>query len=129
MYEIFAKLMQEKGLTSHYQVYKATGVSQSSLNEWKSGKSVPGVKNMSKLAEYFGVTVEYLLGKEKEKPHVMNDEELSVLIENKVKESLNALVWNDEQAKENIELFSSLSLERKQEALRYLRYLASVKDK
>lgn len=37
-------------------------------------------------------------------------------------------VWSDEQAKLNIELFSKLSDEKKDEALRYLRYLASLQE-
>ena len=40
MYEIFAKLLEQKGVTP-YQVYKATGVAQSSLSDWKNGKSKP----------------------------------------------------------------------------------------
>ena len=36
--------------------------------------------------------------------------------------------WDDEQSKENIELFKSLPQAQKDEALRYLRYLASIKE-
>ena len=66
MYEIFEKLMSERGLT-HYKVSKATGVSQSSLSDWRLGKGVPGAKTLSKLAEFFGVSVDYLIGRETEK--------------------------------------------------------------
>ncbi|MCI6026302.1 MAG: helix-turn-helix transcriptional regulator [Oscillospiraceae bacterium] len=66
MYEIFAKLLEQKGVTP-YQVYKATGVAQSSLSDWKNGKSKPKYEKMVKIADYFGVTVDYLLGKPEQK--------------------------------------------------------------
>lgn len=73
MYEIFAQLLQERGVTA-YQVSKATGVAQSSLSDWKSGKSKPKYEKLKKIADYFGVSIDYLLGEEqKEKPTVDND--------------------------------------------------------
>lgn len=64
MYEIFAKLLKERGVTP-YQVSKATGVSQSSLSDWKNGKSKPKYEKMKLIAGYFGVSVDYLIGNEK----------------------------------------------------------------
>lgn len=61
MYEIFAKLLKEKGVTP-YQVSKATGVAQSSLSDWKNGKSKPKYEKMAAIAAYFGVSVDYLIG-------------------------------------------------------------------
>lgn len=61
MYDIFAELLKEKGVTP-YQVYKATGVAQSSLSDWKNGKSKPKYEKMVKIADYFGVSVDHLMG-------------------------------------------------------------------
>ena len=61
MYQIFAKLMEEKGVT-HYQVAKGAGVAQSSLSDWKNGKSCPRNPTQKKIADYFGVSVSYLKG-------------------------------------------------------------------
>lgn len=67
MYEIFAQLLQERGITP-YRVAKETGVSQGSLSDWKNGKSTPKYEKMIKIAEFFGVSVEYLTtGREPEK--------------------------------------------------------------
>lgn len=63
MYDIFVKLMEDRGLT-HYGVWKATGVSQSSLSDWRLGKGTPGAANLMKLADFFGVSVDYLMGRE-----------------------------------------------------------------
>lgn len=59
MYEIFARLLQEKGITP-YRVSKETGVSQGSLSDWKNGKSKPKYEKMIKIADFLGVSVEYL---------------------------------------------------------------------
>ena len=66
MYEIFERLLQSPNVTA-YQVSKATGISQSTLSDWKNGRSVPKMDKMQKIADYFSVTVDYLLGAEKEK--------------------------------------------------------------
>lgn len=81
MYEIFNKLLKERDITA-YRVAVDTGVSQSSLSDWKKGKSKPKYENMKKIADYFGVSVEYLNGeaddpKPNEKPLINGDEELT----------------------------------------------------
>lgn len=68
MYEIFVELLKANNVTP-YQVSKATGVAQSSLSDWKKGKSKPKYEKMVLLANFFGVSVDYLLtGEEKENP-------------------------------------------------------------
>ena len=61
MYEIFAKLMAERGLTA-YRVSMDTVVSQATLSDWKRGRSTPKLPKLQKLADYFGVSLEYLMG-------------------------------------------------------------------
>lgn len=60
MYKDFEQLIQNKGVTS-YKVSKDTGVSQTALSNWRLGKSVPTTNTLQKLADYFGVTIDYLL--------------------------------------------------------------------
>ena len=59
MYEIYEKLLKENGLTS-YKVAKACKISQSSLSDWKNGKSKPKHDKMIRIAEYLNVDVDYL---------------------------------------------------------------------
>lgn len=67
MYEIFEQLLQKYGLSA-YKVSKETGVTQSTLSDWKRGRSTPKTDNLKKIADYFGVSLEYLVsGKEDEK--------------------------------------------------------------
>ena len=76
MYEYFEYLLQKFGVTP-YKVSKETGVSQSTLSDWKRGISTPKNDKLQKIADYFGVSVEFLMtGKEKEggETYYLNDE-------------------------------------------------------
>lgn len=63
MYEIFLKLLEEKGVTTA-DVCKATGISQPTMSNWKKRRGKIGIATASKIAAYFGVSVEFLYGGE-----------------------------------------------------------------
>ena len=59
-------LLDERGVTPK-QVTDQLGMSNSSFSDWKKGKGSPGVDALSKLAEYFNVSLDWLiLGKTSE---------------------------------------------------------------
>ena len=60
MYEVFEQILQKKGVSS-YKVAKEAGVTQTALSNWKSGRSTPTAKTLQKIADYFGVTIDYLM--------------------------------------------------------------------
>lgn len=60
MYEIFLKLLGEKGVTA-YKVGKETGIASSTFTDWKTGRSVPKQEKLQKIADYFGVSLNYLM--------------------------------------------------------------------
>lgn len=60
MYEIFEHLLQKHNVTP-YKVAKEAGVTQTALSNWKSGRSTPTTKTLQKVADYFGVTIDYLM--------------------------------------------------------------------
>lgn len=60
MYEIFEKLLKEKGLKAA-DVTRATGIKSPVFSEWKKGKSRPNTEKLIKIADFLGVTVEYLM--------------------------------------------------------------------
>ena len=67
MYEVFERLLAEHGITA-YKVAKATGITTATLTSWKKGRYTPKQEKLQKIADYFGVTVEYLMtGKEEPK--------------------------------------------------------------
>ena len=64
MYEIFEQLLKQHGVTA-YRVAKDTGVTTATLTSWKQGKYTPKPEKMQKIADYFGVSLSYLMtGKE-----------------------------------------------------------------
>ena len=66
MYEVFEQLLQKFGVTTA-DVCKATGIGQSTMSNWKSRRNLISGKNAQLIADYFGVSVDYLMtGKEKE---------------------------------------------------------------
>lgn len=64
MYEIFRKLLASKGL-SVADVSKATGISQSTLSNWKKRNNMISMGNAEKIADFLGVSVDYLMGRER----------------------------------------------------------------
>lgn len=86
-YLAFSKLLNERGVTA-YKVSKETGVTQSTLSGWKRGRSTPKTDNMKKIADYFGVSIDYLMtGKESndentstEKDYAKNETERKLLV-------------------------------------------------
>ena len=66
-YEIFEQLCKENG-TSPFACCKEIGLSGGTAAYWKKSGGIPKREALEKIADRFGVTVDYLLGKEKEKP-------------------------------------------------------------
>lgn len=60
MYETFEKLLKEHNVTA-YQVCNETGISRSTISDWKAGRYTPKVDKMQKIATYFDVPLETLL--------------------------------------------------------------------
>jgi len=60
MYEKFAQLLKDRGVTPNV-VASATGIAQSTLSDWKNGKSTPKLDKIIKIADYFGVPVTYFI--------------------------------------------------------------------
>lgn len=63
MYDIFSQLCKSRGVSVR-QVALACGIATSTMSEWKSGRSVPKMDKMQRIADYFGVSLDYLLGRE-----------------------------------------------------------------
>ncbi|MCM1237002.1 MAG: transcriptional regulator [Ruminococcus flavefaciens] len=57
----FNKLTEKTGFMC---LSKATGISVSSLYDWKSGKRLPDINNLIKLAKHFDCRVDFILGRE-----------------------------------------------------------------
>ena len=61
MYERFEILLHEKGIKVS-DVCKATGILSATFSSWKTGKYTPKQDKMELIANYFGVSVAWLMG-------------------------------------------------------------------
>jgi transcriptional regulator with XRE-family HTH domain len=66
MYELLEQLLKERGITA-YRLAKETGVTTATLTSWKKGIYTPKLDKLQKIADYFGVSVEYFMGESEEK--------------------------------------------------------------
>lgn len=62
MYSIFERLLRERGVTVA-DVCKATGIRQSTLSNWKKRNNKLSAKNAELIADFFDVSVDYLMGR------------------------------------------------------------------
>ena len=60
-YQIFERLLRLHE-TTVYRVAKATGISATTFTDWKNGRSMPKADKLKRVADYFGVSLEYMLG-------------------------------------------------------------------
>lgn len=72
MYEIYCKLRDSMGLKDA-DIVKATGITKSTFSDWKSGRSNPKKEKLQKIADFFNVSLDYL----------MTGEDKSVLLDRK----------------------------------------------
>lgn len=99
-WDVFYNLCRGKNLYPN-NVAKEIGISSGSVTLWKKG-TVPNGGTLQKIAAYFGVSVDYLLGKEEEKKPAV-----------------------DPLRQRVTELWEQLDEAGQEEAMRYLEYLRS----
>lgn len=63
MYKVFQELLQKYGIKTS-DVSKATGIRPSTFSDWKRGRCVPKADKLQLIADYFGVSLEYLMNGE-----------------------------------------------------------------
>lgn len=115
MYEIFLKLLEEKGVSA-YKVGKATGIAGSTFTAWKTGRSAPKQDKLQKIADYFGVTLDYLMtGEDQNSPYSDDMADLFVEISrsndvNRIKRLLSYYMDLNEREKDSVDsIVESLS--------------------
>ena len=107
--------------TTPTAVMLALGMSRSNVTKWRRGETKPKLDALEKIAEYLGVTVDYLTGKDdqKEKPveddgpntleeareilrqrgiRVLLDAEAKDFTPEQIKQIVNFIIFTDEQS-------------------------------
>lgn len=101
--EILKTLRKGKSL-SQVEFAQAFNISKGTIAMWETGKRQPDYDTLQKLADFFSVSVDYLLGREDEK---------------KEPESMNASELNDRI----FNVLRDLPEEKKEDVLNYLEFL------
>lgn len=106
--KVLRELREKRGLTLE-QVADAVGLRNQYVSNYELGKRKPDYDTLCRLADFFGVSVDYILGREsEEKPSGNNTEGLE---------------------EEFVRLFKSLPLEDQERELAYLRERANDQGK
>ncbi len=100
-------LRREKGVTV-YDSSKSIGVCHQTISKWENGKAIPSGENAQKLAEYFGVTIDYLLGRNNSSIDdlLTPDEVINITNNKKFLKDFSSL--KDEQQKEVLDFIAFL---------------------
>lgn len=112
-YENFEKLLKEKGVRPS-DVAKATGIKTSTLTSWKQDKYTPKNDKLSLIADYFGVSVEYLTtGIEKSLDEKYGDDMTH----------LYALIRNDAELSKALNKYFTLSEDKRKHITDLIKFL------
>ena len=104
IYERFEKLKERKDVSS-YAVSKGTGITTTTLTNWKKGKYTPKQDKLQLIADYFGVTLDYLVSGEEKEITVPEQTDLWIAIR------------NDKKLLEALEKYMSLSDKKKKHVI------------
>ena len=63
MYERIRLLADAKGINM-VTLGKAIGASSGNMSDWKAGRTSPNVEKLIRIADYFNVSVDYILGRD-----------------------------------------------------------------
>ena len=108
------ELREERNLTQN-DIARAIDTSRTNIGRWEKGINEPAAGYLIKLAEFFEVTTDYLLGLEDE----LGVKKFSAPVKNEKTAELTP------DGKELLEIFNSLEKEYKAQILEYARYFAS----
>ena len=96
-WDVFSKLCNEIGKKPN-PVGKEIGVSSAAIANWKTG-SIPNGETLMKIADYFNVSVDYLLGRTDERNNEKNDDDIFISDPDR-----------DKTAEEFMQMFKKLTL-------------------
>ena len=108
---IILNLMQTKKCDNQ-TLATALNLNRQVVTDWRAGRSKSYTKYLPQIADYFGVSVDYLLGKTEQKEKLTADGGEPV----------------DPKLREALKIMSELPPERQAEAMNYLRFLSNASD-
>ena len=124
IFHIRLKELREKAGYSQYSLADALNIAQSTVGNWEAGKREPNFVTAQRIADFFNVTTDYLLGRTNDpappniKSPVYDDEALELMEEMHKRPELKVLFSTTKKAtRKDIEAVDKL-----------LRHMAGVDD-
>lgn len=114
-YEIFEELCNSRGVKPG-TVSKATGVPTSTLTNWKQGNYTPKQGNLQKIADYFNVSIDYIMNGKEYKSEFTPEQA-----------TLDLLLSQDMELKEALKLYATLSDEKKKHIIETIKMMSEGK--
>lgn len=109
-------LLQPRGISK--KLSEATGISSGNISDWKKGRSKPTAEALTSIADYFDVSIDYLLGRE---PSSETKKDGSA-------EALPPDTTLTPSQKQLVEFAESLTEEEIKKVLSYIRFVLSERD-
>lgn len=135
MYEIFDNLLKEQGVTA-YRISKETGIATATLSDWKNGRSTPKQDKLQKIADYFAVSLDYLVGKTDVR-HTATEQKKEITLTSKderdIQKKLDSILEDLENSKDTLmydgEPMDDLTKELVKDSLEHIIRLAKISAK
>lgn len=122
-YDHFLELCNKKGI-SPSKVALLNGISKTSVTRWKNG-ATPNGEILKKLADYFGVTTDYLLtGKKQENILVYDEDDNIVALDDETLEVIDSLRKRPEMKI----LFSVSKKATKEDIIKAVKIIEALQD-
>ena len=113
------RLMKERGINA-VQLSRETGVSTATISAWRNDIYTPKLDKLTKIADYLGVTVDYLMGR--------TDSPNATTVDTKIRELIAKHI--PPQTKSEIQtVFDELSDENQNTLLKFAEFLLSEQNK
>ena len=106
--KILRELRENKGLTLE-QVAEALGLRNQYISNYELGKRRPDYDTLAKLADFYGVTVDYLLGREQKKAPTQEGERQ--IIDDDIKFALWGTREIDDEVLDRVRQFAKFAQE------------------
>ena len=120
--EIINKLLKDKGISAA-KMMNELGFSSGLYSQWKRGKQKPSREKLEKIANYFNVSVDYLLGTT---PTVQafDENDNVVVIDDETRDIIDSLRTNPEMKI----LFSVTKKATKEDIIKAVKIIEALKD-
>lgn len=115
IYKRYEELLNLRKVSS-YKISKATGISTVTLSKWKQGIYTPKPDKLQLIADYFGVSLNYLLYGEEHNSEFTTEQA-----------KLDLLISQDTELKEALKLYATLSDEKKKHIIENIKMISEAK--